>query len=394
MQIPNRKLLKKSPPKPPGSTGLKIYPAGSSLRLNLRLSPAGAWNARDRDSGEHGFGTFGAYRCEKTLFDENHLIHWTIHTPTMVSGGANGKECGVMKKHFFHLFLILTVLALLPVSSMAGSAILNWQPNSESDLDGYRVYYGTSSRSYGPPLYVNTATTCTLDTLSEGATYYFAVTAYDTSGNESGFSAEVHKSFNAPDTSAPTVLLSSPTSGGSYTTESASMMVTGTATDNVGVTQVAWSNDRGGSGTAPIDDNGSWTVGNIALYEGPNNLTFEARDAAGNQGSRSLTVTYTAPVQASSDQVAPTVRIVSPTSKSSYFSRVRSIDLAGTALDNIKVAKITWQNSRGETGTAAGTLNWAVAGIPLNRWNNTITITAHDAAGNSSSASLTVFCWR
>jgi hypothetical protein len=105
-------------------------------------------------------------------------------------------------------------------------------------------------------------------------------------------------------------------------------------------------------------------------------------------------VTYTAPVQASSDQVAPTVRIVSPTSKSSYFSRVRSIDLAGTALDNIKVAKITWRNSRGETGTAAGTLNWAVAGIPLNRWNNTITITAHDAAGNSSSASLRVFCWR
>jgi fibronectin type 3 domain-containing protein len=394
-----------------------------------------------------------------------------------------------MKKHYFQLFLILAILAFLPVSSMAGSATLNWQPNPENDLDGYRVYYGTSSRSYGPPLNVNTATTCTLDKLSDGATYYFAVTAYDTSGNESGFSDEVQKSlnapdtsaptvafssptsggsyatgtsaltvsgtaadnvgvtqvawsndrggsgtasgttswkasniqlsagtniltftardaasnhssktlvvtYNAPDTSAPTVSLSTPTSGGSYATESAAMMVTGTATDNVGVTQVAWNNDRGGSGTEPINDNGSWTVGNIALYEGTNNLAFTAEDAAGNKGSKTLTVTYTAPVQASSDQVAPAVRIVSPTSRSNYFSRIRSVDLAGTAFDNIQVAKITWKNSRGETGTASGTQNWDVAGIPLDRWSNTVTITAHDAAGNTSTASLRVFCWR
>ena len=487
-----------------------------------------------------------------------------------------------MKKHFFQLFLILAILAFLPVSSMAGSATLNWQPNAESDLGGYRVYYGTASRAYGPPLNVNTANTCTLNTLSEGATYYFAVTAYDTAGNESGFSAEVHKSltasdasaptvslssptsggsyatgasaltvsgtatdnvgvtqvawsndrggsgtasgttswkvsniqlsagsntltftakdaagnqggktlvvtytapdtsaptvslssptsggsyatgasaltvsgtatdnvgvtqvawsndrggsgtasgttswkvsniqlsagsntltftakdaagnqggktlvvtYTAPDTSAPTVSLSSPTSGGSYATESAAMMVTGTAADNVGVTRVAWSNDRGGSGTA--SGTGSWTAASIALYQGTNNLTFTAEDAAGNRGSRNLAVTYTAPVQASSDQVAPAVRIVSPTSRSNYFSRIRSVDLAGTAFDNIQVAKITWQNSSGETGTASGTQNWSVAGIPLNRWSNTVTITAHDAAGNTSTASLWVFCWR
>jgi hypothetical protein len=88
------------------------------------------------------------------------------------------------------------------------------------------------------------------------------------------------------------------------------------------------------------------------------------------------------------------VRIVSPTSKSTYFSSTRSVNLAGTAVDNIQVTKITWRNSRGETGTASGTLNWSVAGIPLNRYNNTITITAHDAAGNSSSANLKVYCWR
>lgn len=297
-----------------------------------------------------------------------------------------------MKKHGLHLLLILAILAFIPMRSMAGSATLNWQPNAESDLGGYRVYYGTSSRTYGPPLNVNTATTCTLSELSEGATYYFAVTAYDTSENESGFSAEVHKSFNAPDTSAPTVSLSTPTSGGTFATAASPLTVKGTATDNVGVTQVAWSNDRGGSGTATGTT--SWTVSNMQLSAGTNTLTFTAKDAAGNHASKTLTVTYSAPPTVVVDQVAPLVRIVSPTSKSSYFSRIRSVDLAGTAFDNDKLAKITWRNSRGETGTASGAQNWAVAGIPLNRWSNTITITAHDVAGNTSSASLRVFCWR
>jgi hypothetical protein len=225
--------------------------------------------------------------------------------------------------------------------------------------------------------------------LSAGANT-LTFTAKDAAGNNGSKTLVV--TYSAPDTSAPTVSLSTPTSGGSYVADSAAMMVTGTATDNVGVSRVVWANDRGGSGTA--SGTGSWTAGNIALSEGTNTLTFTAEDAAGNRGSLNLTVTYSAPPTVVVDQVAPLVRIVSPTSKSSYFSRIRSVDLAGTAFDNDKLAKITWRNSRGETGTASGAQNWAVAGIPLNRWSNTITITAHDVAGNSSSVSLWVFCWR
>jgi hypothetical protein len=215
-------------------------------------------------------------------------------------------------------------------------------------------------------------------------------TANDAAGNNASKTLVV--TYSAPDTTAPTVSLSTPTSAGSYATESAAMMVTGTATDNLGVTRVAWSNDRGGSGTA--SGTGSWSAASIALYEGTNQLTFTAEDAAGNRGSRSLAVTYTAPVQVSSDQVAPSVQIVSPTSRTIYSSWYRSLDLAGTAFDNIQVAKITWQNSRGETGTASGTVDWRASGISLNRWRNKIAVTAHDTAGNTSTAILTVYCWR
>jgi hypothetical protein len=67
----------------------------------------------------------------------------------------------------------------------------------------------------------------------------------------------------------------------------------GTASDNVGVTLVSWSNDRGGSSncTGTI----SWSKNGIALSSGQNEITVTAKDAAGNTGTDILTVTYTPP---------------------------------------------------------------------------------------------------
>ncbi|RMF86394.1 MAG: fibronectin type III domain-containing protein, partial [Nitrospinota bacterium] len=69
-----------------------------------------------------------------------------------------------------------------------------------TDLAGYKVYYGQSSRNYGSPVDVGNQTTYILAGLSRGETYYFAVTAYDTSGNESEFSEEVTYTVPAVDT--------------------------------------------------------------------------------------------------------------------------------------------------------------------------------------------------
>ena len=52
------------------------------------------------------------------------------------------------------------------------------------------------------------------------------------------------------DTTAPSVAISSPTSAASITSSATTISLAGTASDNVGVTSVNWSNDRGGSGVA------------------------------------------------------------------------------------------------------------------------------------------------
>jgi fibronectin type 3 domain-containing protein len=68
---------------------------------------------------------------------------------------------------------------------------LAWDPNTEPQLAGYKVYFGTSTGVYTTTIDVQNVTTYTVTGLAPGQTYYFAVTAYDGSGDESGFSNEV-----------------------------------------------------------------------------------------------------------------------------------------------------------------------------------------------------------
>lgn len=71
------------------------------------------------------------------------------------------------------------------------SVTLAWDANSESNLAGYKLYYGTSSGSYSTCIDVGNRTSYTVNGLDPLLTYYFALTAYNTEGQESGYSGEV-----------------------------------------------------------------------------------------------------------------------------------------------------------------------------------------------------------
>jgi hypothetical protein len=82
-------------------------------------------------------------------------------------------------------------------STVADTANLGWNANSDIDLTGYKVYRGTASGTYGAPLTTlpKTTTSYTATGLQTGTTYFFVITAYDSAGNESTFSNEVSKSI-------------------------------------------------------------------------------------------------------------------------------------------------------------------------------------------------------
>ena len=135
-------------------------------------------------------------------------------------------------------------------------------------------------------------------------TNVITVTAVDVAGNRGTDSLTVTYTGSTADTTLPTVSISGPTSGTTFTTTSSALALSGTSADNLGVTQVTWTNDRGGSGVATGTT--SWSAPSIALQTGTNNITVRARDAAGNQGTDLLTVTYTAPVTPPSGSVTLT----------------------------------------------------------------------------------------
>ena len=92
------------------------------------------------------------------------------------------------------IFLVsasLFLLALFPPCIGASSLTLAWEANTEDDLAGYKVYYGIRSRDYDSVIDVGNFTQYTVTSLEPDIRCYFAVTAYDASGNESDFSHEV-----------------------------------------------------------------------------------------------------------------------------------------------------------------------------------------------------------
>lgn len=89
-------------------------------------------------------------------------------------------------KYFISLFILL-----LTNICLADSAVLSWDANSESDIAGYKIYYGTSFGVYPHIVDVGNNTTYVVDNLIQDKKYFFVVTAYDFAGNESGFSKEV-----------------------------------------------------------------------------------------------------------------------------------------------------------------------------------------------------------
>jgi hypothetical protein len=155
---------------------------------NVSVSNTGggtlAWSASDNASWLSVSPTSGT---------GNGTIAASVNTAGLAAGSYNATITvaapGVTSK---------TVAVALTVNSAPTSSVtLTWNQNSESDLGGYKVYRSTTAGVYGAPIATLQGNVATYQAtgLQAGTTYYFVVTAYDSSGNESGFSNEVSRSF-------------------------------------------------------------------------------------------------------------------------------------------------------------------------------------------------------
>ena len=199
--------------------------------------------------------------------------------------------CGT-KKLFKNLvfFSALLIALLISVWARAEQVTLAWDANTETDLAGYRVHYGTASGSYTTIVDVHNVTTSIVTGLTAGRTYYFAVTAYDASGNESGYSNQVSYSVAAAN-GAP--LTPATPTGASSALLNASIAFSTSATDP--------NNDslqyRYDWGTGAISDWGAAIQSHSWSAAGSYTVKAQARDShlAESAWSGAKTVTISSP---------------------------------------------------------------------------------------------------
>ena len=194
---------------------------------------------------------------------------------------------------FFPIFLFF----FFAVAAQANEAKFAWLPNTETNLAGYKIYYGTASRSYtnsvdvGNPPAVDGRVTASLSGFTGGSTYYFAATAYDTDGFESDYSTEVVWTV-------PVVVVSPPTAGNT---------VLALAEDTVGNGQLAGISQDGSPLTYQLVTNG--LLGSAAILDaasgafrytpaannhGVDSFTYKVSDAHGESNIATVTVTINA----------------------------------------------------------------------------------------------------
>ncbi len=221
-------------PPPPAPTGsltplLQAFPSALALTAAKGNTATGVFNLQKSSTQQSSYSISAnqswttlnpPYGSTQTITTEVDPITVSVNTATMNVGSYTGVvyivESGPNGSQTLRIPVSLSVLASgtatpppppppsptgsatspppPPTGTATGTVTVIWNANTEADLQGYRVYVGTSSGARTQAFDVGNVTSTRL-TLPLGSTYFFVVTAYDKSGNESSPSGELSRSL-------------------------------------------------------------------------------------------------------------------------------------------------------------------------------------------------------
>ncbi|MFA5896389.1 MAG: fibronectin type III domain-containing protein [Thermoplasmata archaeon] len=259
---------------------------------------------------------------------------------------------------------------------------LTWQApsaNGESPITNYKVYRGTVSGSLTLVTTLGNVLTYTDTGLTNGVTYYYAVSAVNSVGegpqsNEASATpvsvplAPQNLQATAGDTQVTLTWQAPSANGGSPITNY--KIYRGTASGSLSLLT---------------------TVGNVLTYTDTgltNRQTYYYQVSAVNaigEGPKSAEVSATPAPPA--DTTYPTVAITSPTAGSTLTSK--TVTVSGTASDNVGVQKVELSTDGTTWYLASGTTSWSGT-LTLGEGPNTIYARATDTSGNTATVTLSV----
>ena len=205
-----------------------------------------------------------------------------------------------MKGIYFNFCSIVFVILILTVFHAAANQIdVSWKaPTTNADgspltdLAGFNVYYWQASWLNPAVVDAGNQTIYTLGGLEVGKTYHFAVTAYDTAGNESVWSQEVQATIpNSPGNTAPVA------HNGSLVTQedtAASGALSASDSDGDALTYQLLTTGALGQATLTNAATGSFTYAPQPNTFGVDTLTFQVSDGDLDSNIATVTITITA----------------------------------------------------------------------------------------------------
>jgi hypothetical protein len=270
----------------------------------------------------------------------------------------------------------LAAIVLAAEEVAAANVMLSWQPNTEATLAGYKIHYGSASKSYSSTVALSRETSCTIGDLQVGKTYFFAATAFDIYGNQSDYSNEV--SYTVPNN--PPLAQQ----GTLNTQEDTAAVGTLRATDPEGQTLVFSIVSPPAKGGVSLIDSSTGAFKYIpnSNANGIDSFTFKTNDGNSDSNTASVSVSISAvndpptaePDQATATQGTPiTINVLA-----------NDRDVDGDTLSLVRVGSAA-------NGQASIT-STAVRYTPLSTFTGTdsFTYTVSDNRGGTASASVTI----
>ncbi|MDH5245063.1 MAG: fibronectin type III domain-containing protein [Betaproteobacteria bacterium] len=224
----------------------------------------------------------------------------------------------------------VATLVLLATGASAATVSLAWDPVATPPVSGYTIHWGTASGAYSSQVDAGNSTSRSITGLTDGTTYYFAVTAYDAVGGRSGYSNELIAT--APYAAPVADFSSSATSG------FAPLSVNFTSTSTGTIATHAWTFGDGTTSSSPNPVKTYSTAGSYTV-----SLTV-----TGPGGSSTRTSSNYITVSSGTDTTAPTA----PASLAATANGSSSINLTwAAATDNVGVTGYRVERCQGATCT-------------------------------------------
>src|ERR1017187_1496590 len=244
-------------------------------------------------------------------------------------------------KRAAHTIILCSALsALFPSSAVAATNVsLAWNPSTSTDIAGYKIYYGAASLTYTNTTDVGNVTNATVANLISSTTYYFAATAYDTSGLESDYSTEVVYTNQAIVTISkvppplPSIALTAPAGGNIYAEPATINLAASVTANGHTITQVQFYN---GATLIAEETAAPYTFTWTGVSAGSYSLTAEAvYDSGSTVASTSANVVVAAGRPANTPPAISAIADQAMTTASAPLSIPFTVSDAETAASNL-----------------------------------------------------------